>query len=35
MLYIDGFSNPKGVGARIVLEGPNWVVIEKLLNFAF
>jgi len=34
-LYVDGSLNPKGAGADIVLEGPNDILIEKSLNFAF
>ena len=34
-LYVDGSSNPKGVGVGIVLEGPNDILIEKSLHFAF
>jgi len=34
-LYVDGSSNPKEVGADIVLEGPNDVLVEKSLHFAF
>ena len=34
-LYVDGSSNPKGAGAGIVLEGPNDILIEKSLHFAF
>jgi len=34
-LYVDWFLNPKGVGAAIILEGPNDVVIEKSLDFSF
>jgi len=34
-LHVDGSSNPKGVGAGIVLEGPNDILIEKSLHFAF
>jgi len=34
-LHVDGSSNPKGVGADIVLEGPNDILIEKSLHFAF
>ena len=34
-LHVDGSSNPKGVGADIVLEGPNKILIEKSLHFAF
>jgi len=35
MLHVDGSSNPKGAGAGIVLEGPNDILIEKSLHFAF
>jgi len=34
-LHVDGSSNPKGVGVGIVLEGPNDILIEKSLHFAF
>jgi len=34
-LYVDGSSNPKGESVGIVLEGPNDVLIEKSLHFAF
>jgi len=34
-LYVDGSSNPKGAGIDIVLEGPNDILIEKSLHFAF
>jgi len=34
-LYVDGSSNPKGAGVGIVLEGPNNILIEKSLHFAF
>jgi len=34
-LHVDGSSNPKGVGAGIMLEGPNDILIEKSLHFAF
>jgi len=34
-LYIHGSSNPKGVGADIVLEGPNDIFIEKSFHFTF
>jgi len=34
-LYVDGLSNPKGASADIVLEGPNNILIEKSLHFAF
>lgn len=32
---MDGSSNAMGVGAGIVLEGPNQVLIKKSLHFAF
>jgi len=34
-LHVDGSSNPKGVSAGIVLEGPNDILIEKSLHFVF
>ena len=34
-LHVDGSSNLRGVGAGIVLEGPNDILIEKSLHFAF
>ena len=34
-LYVDGSCNPKGTGADIVIEGPNHILIEKSLHFAF
>jgi len=34
-LHVDGSSNPWGAGASIVLEGPNDILIEKSLHFAF
>jgi len=34
-LHVDGSSNSKGVGAGIVLEGPNDILIEKPLHFSF
>jgi len=34
-LHVDGSSNPRGVGVDIVLEGPNDILIEKSLHFAF
>ena len=34
-LHVDGSSNPKGVVVGIVLEGPNDILIEKSLHFAF
>ena len=33
--HVDGSSNPRGAGADIVLEGPNDILIEKSLHFAF
>ena len=35
LLSVDGSSNQQGSGARIVLEGPNGVLIEQALHFAF
>ena len=35
MLSVDGSSNQQGSGAGIILEGPNGVLIEKALRFAF
>jgi len=32
---VDGSSNQQGSGARIVLEGPNRVLIEQALRFTF
>jgi len=34
-LSLDGSSNQQGSGAGIVLEGPNGVLIEQALRFAF
>jgi len=34
-LHVDDSSNPRGVDADIVLEGPNDILIEKSLHFAF
>jgi len=34
-LSVDGSSNQQGSGAGIVLEGPNGVLIEQALRFAF
>ena len=34
-LHVDGSSNPRGAGAGIILEGPNDILIEKSLHFAF
>ena len=33
--HVDGSSNPSGAGVGIVLEGPNDILIEKSLHFAF
>lgn len=30
---MDGISNVKGIGARIVLKGPSDIVIEHVLKF--
>jgi len=35
MLSVDGSSNQQGSGAGIILEGPNRVLIEQALRFAF
>jgi len=35
MLSVDGSSNRLGSGARVILEGPNGVLIEQSLRFAF
>ena len=35
MLLVDGSSNHQGSGAGIILEGPNGVLIEQALRFAF
>ncbi|GAU41162.1 hypothetical protein TSUD_282350, partial [Trifolium subterraneum] len=34
-LSVDGASNLRGSGAEVVLEGPNGVLIEQSLHFAF
>jgi ribonuclease HI len=34
-LYVDGASNLRGSGAGVVLEGPDGVLIEQSLHFAF
>ena len=34
-LYVDGSSNPKGADANIVLKGPNDILVEKSIHFAF
>ena len=35
LLSVDGSSNQQGSGAGIVLDGPNGVLIEQALRFAF
>jgi len=35
LLSVDGSSKQQGTGVRIVLEGPNGVLIEQALRFAF
>jgi len=35
MLSVDGSSNQQGSGAGIILEGPNGLLIEQALRFAF
>ena len=35
MLLVNGSSNQQGSGAGIILEGPNGVLIEQALRFAF
>jgi len=32
---VDGASNLKGSGARIILEGPNGVLLEQALQISF
>jgi len=34
-MHVDGSSNPLGAGTRVVLEGPNNVLIEQSLRFCF
>ena len=34
-LYVNGSSNSKGADVDIVLEGPNDILMEKSLHFAF
>lgn len=34
-LYVDGASNVKGNGARIILEGPGDLVLKQSLRFDF
>ena len=35
VLSVDGSSNQQGSGAGVILEGPNRVLIEQSLRFAF
>jgi len=35
VLSMDGCSNQQGSGAGIILEGPNGLLIEQALRFAF
>jgi len=35
VLFVDGSSNQQGSGAGVILEGPNGLLIEKALRFAF
>ena len=35
MLSIDGSSNQQGSGTDVILEGPNGLLIEQTLRFAF
>jgi len=35
VLSVDGFSNQQGSEAGIILEGPNGLLIEQALKFAF
>ena len=35
VLLVDGSSNQQGSGAGVILEGPNGVLIEQSLRFAF
>ena len=35
VLSVDGSSNQKGSGAGVILEGPNGVLIEQSVRFAF
>ena len=34
-LYMDGLLNGKGSRARVILRGPNNIVLEYSLNFDF
>jgi len=35
VLSVDGSSNQQGSGAGVILEGPNRLLIEQALRFAF
>jgi len=35
VLSVDGSSNQQGSGASVILEGPNGLLIEQALRFAF
>ena len=35
VLSVDGSSNQQGSGTSIILEGPNGLLIEQALRFAF
>ena len=35
VLSVDGSSNQQGSGAGVILEGPNGLLIEQALRFAF
>ena len=35
VLSVDGSSNQQGTGAGVILEGPDGLLIEQALRFAF
>ena len=35
VLYVDGSSNQQSSGVGVILEGPNGLLIEQALRFAF
>ena len=35
VLLVDGLSSQQGSGAGVILEGPNGLLIEQTLRFAF
>jgi len=35
VLFVDGSCNQQGIGVGIILEGPNGLLIEQALRFAF